>query len=483
MRGLYPRKLAVAIRSALVPDRPRNSEQEFALPPDPLDERDVTPPGASPHQVHHVPGAKDVSRNTFEVLALRGLGTPLAFGLVILQSRFLEPTGRGGYIIAVLGVSLITRLLGDLGTAATNQIGTDPERSAPWTATVLRTAIGLGVLAALLLGSSPHLAALVPSDWLPDVPQRIAILTALAVTPALVTRSLSGILLGAARVRLWSVIQVLPSGVSLVGFLVLVILLDHGIEGAIAAYVLGHAVTAVVALVTTYRLWAGWFLRHVPWHEVLRLVRLATAMGLGSFLVLLNYRVELILLQSQEGDDAAGIYANAMTVAESLWIISTAISTAVWAPVLHESEERAARLVTRSAGKSLLLLTGAAAVVALVAPIGVPLVFSDLFEASVTPLLYLLPGIIVYGPVQILTTYISVRRGRPGYALVGPILSLGVTVALAALLIPEHGATGAAIACTAGYVVGAAGVWTVFAILVGRWPSVRRPRASMSRGV
>jgi O-antigen/teichoic acid export membrane protein len=406
------------------------------------------------------------------VLALRGLGTPLAFGLVILQSRFLEPSGRGGYMVAVLGVSLITRLLGDLGTAATNLIGTDRQKLSEWTALVLHAALGLGVLGAVFLALSPQIGDLARSDWIADVPQTIAILTALAVTPALVTRSLSGILLGAARIRLWSVIQILPSAVSLVGFLVFVIVLDQGVEGAIVAYVIGHVATAIVALALTYRVWTGWVLRRFHAPSLLRLVRMAATMGLGSFLVLLNYRIELILLQSQEGDSAAGIYANAMTVAESLWLISTAVSTAIWAPVLHETEERAASLVLRSAGRSLLFLTLAAVVVAVIAPIGVPLVFSDRFEPSVDPLLYLLPGVIVYGPVQVLITYISVRRGRAGYALLGPALSLGVTVALAVVLIPKHGPTGAAIACSIGYTVGAAGLWMMFLILVGRLPRV-----------
>lgn len=459
------RGLAAAMRSALVPDHLPDSDREFAFPPDPLDERDVTPPGASPHAVRHIPGAKEVKRNTIEVLGLRGLGTPLSLGLVVLQSRWLEPAGRGGYVIAVLGVTLVTRLLGELGTAATNQIATDARRLAPWTATALRASILLGIVAAGLLAVSPHLVEVVPSDWIPRVPERIAALTALAVTPALVSRCLSGILLGAGRLRLWSVIQVLPNAISFGGFLLLVIVLDRGVEGAVAAYVVGHTVTAIVALAATYRIWAGWLFRHVPWSYAMLLVRLAAAMGLGSFLTILNYRVELILLQSQAGNDAAGIYSTAVTVGESLWLITTAIATAIWVPILHETEEQAARLVRRSALRGLLFLTLGGGVVAIVAPFGVPLVFSDSFEPSVGPLLWLLPGIIAYGPVQVLTAYVSVRRGRPVYALVGPAGSLVLTIALATVLIPEYGPTGAAIACTVGYFVGAAGVWMIFVLL------------------
>ena len=472
------RPIARATRGSLVPDHPRGSDEEYTFPPDPLDERDVTPPGATPHPVHNVPGSKKVSRNIFEVLAFRALGTPLAFGLVILQSRFLEPSGRGGYMIAVLGVSLITRLLGDLGTAATNLIGAERGKLAQWTAHALHASFVLGLVGALFLAASPLLADLVQSDWIAEVPQRIAILTAFAVPPALVTRSLSGILLGAARLRLWSVIQIMPSAISMLMFLIVVIWLDRGIEGAIVAYVVGHVVTSLFALASTYRVWSGWLVRRLHFPSLVRLVRLSAVMGLGSFLVLLNYRVELIVLQSQDGDDAAGIYANAVTVAESLWLISTAISTAIWAPVLHETEERAAALVMKSAGRTLLFLTLGAVVVGVVAPFLIPLLFSDLFKASVTPLLYLLPGIVVYGPVQVLIAYISVRRGRPVNALVGPVLSLVVTVTLAVLLIPRHGPTGAAIACSVGYATGAGGMWSMFFLVSGRVPRLRARHAA-----
>ena len=467
------RERTAAMWDALTPDHAKGSHQEFIFAPDPIDERDVMPPTASAHPVNHIPGDREVARNTAEVLVFRILGTPLSVGLTVLQSRVLGPEGRGGYLLAVLGVTLITRLLGEIGTVATNQIARDPRTVGPWTATALRSSVMLGVAGAFLLALSPWVIEYVPSDWIAEVPRGIAALTALAVVPALVSRCLSGILLGAGRIRLWSFIQVLPNGISVCGFYILVIQLDLGVEGAIAGYVAGHAVTAIVALVATYRMWAGWLFRHTPWSYLARLVKLAAAMGLGGFLIALNLRVELTLLQSHDGDAAAGIYGTAINIAEMLWLITTAIATAIWVPMLHESEERAAALVRRSALKGMAYLILGATAVAIAAPFLIPLIYEDRYEPAVTPLFWLLPGIIVYGPVQVLTAYVAVRRGRPGFALVGPVGSLVVTVALAAVFIPRWEATGAAIACTIGYFVGAAGVWVVFFIVSGRSPRFR----------
>ena len=83
---------------------------------------DLSPPVAPNLPRRDVPGAKDVGRNTLETLLFRGLSTPIALGLVVLQSRFLEPEGRGAFVIAVLGVTIFSRLLGQLGVAVVSRM-------------------------------------------------------------------------------------------------------------------------------------------------------------------------------------------------------------------------------------------------------------------------------------------------------------------------------------------------------------------------
>jgi O-antigen/teichoic acid export membrane protein len=73
-----------------------------------------------------IPGARDVGRNTIETLLFRGLSTPVALLLVVIQSRFLEPSGRGQFVLVVLSVTILSRLLGQLGLAVTNRLQTVP---------------------------------------------------------------------------------------------------------------------------------------------------------------------------------------------------------------------------------------------------------------------------------------------------------------------------------------------------------------------
>src|ERR687897_331767 len=104
---------------------------------------DASPPVA-PNLVRppDIPGARRVGRNTLEILLFRGLSTPLALGLVVLQSRFLEPSGRGAYVLAVLSVTILSRLLSQLGVAVTNRLREEAAETRP----LVHRALALGVL-------------------------------------------------------------------------------------------------------------------------------------------------------------------------------------------------------------------------------------------------------------------------------------------------------------------------------------------------
>ena len=54
-----------------------------------------------------IPGARKVGRNTFETLLFRALSTPIALLLVVIQSRYLEPEGRGRFVLVVLTVTIL----------------------------------------------------------------------------------------------------------------------------------------------------------------------------------------------------------------------------------------------------------------------------------------------------------------------------------------------------------------------------------------
>jgi O-antigen/teichoic acid export membrane protein len=418
---------------------------------------DATPP-VSPNLVRpkEIPGARSVGRNTLETLLFRGLSTPVALLLVVIQSRFLGPEGRGTFVLVVLSVTILSRLLGQLGTAVVNRMrepGADV-RSLTHRAFVLALLLG-GLGGALIVG------------WgavAPGIGVDLALIAAAALVPNVLWQTVSGVLLGLARVRLWNYVQALSPLLTLVGMLVLVVGLDGDVRAALVAWTLAHVLTAAFALAAARQIWRPANLPPLDSHAR-TLARLALVMGAVQVVNLISYRVELFILERFEGLGDVGVYSIAIQAGEALWLIPAAIATAVTAPAVHETEAGARRLIARASLRGLLYTAGAGVVVGLAAPFLIPLLFGDDFADAAAPLALLLPGIVVYGPVTVLVVYLSVRHGRPRLSLAVSILAMVVTTAAAVALIPSFGSEGAAVASTLGYVAGAALAWILFARL------------------
>jgi O-antigen/teichoic acid export membrane protein len=432
-----------------------------AIRGDPAD--DLGPP-VEPNLVRppDIPGARRVGRNTLEILLFRGLSTPLALALVVVQSRFLEPSGRGAYVVAVLGVTIFSRLLGQLGVAVTSRL----REEAAETRSLVQRALALGV-AGGALG-----AAVVTSvgSSLGGIGTDVAFVAALALVPNVVWQTLSGVLLGLARIRLWNYVQLGSPVLTLAGMLVLVVWLDAGVLGAVGAWALANVLTAAFALATSRDVWLPLARPRIADRSARLLARLALAMGAVQLVNLVSYRVELFILDRHEGLAAVGIYSIAMQAAEAMWLVPAAIATAVTAPAVHETEARAVRLVARAAVRGLLFTGAVAVAVGLAAPLAIPLALGDAFDRSAGPLLLLLPGIVLYAPVTVLVVYLSVRRGRPRLSVVVSLVGMACTLLLALVLIPPLGARGAALASTIGYAAGAALAWLFFWQLSRRGP-------------
>ena len=418
---------------------------------------DLSPPVA-PNLVRpeEVPGARQVGRNTVEILLFRGLSTPLAFGLVILQSRFLEPSGRGAYVVAVLGVTIFARLLGQLGVAVTNRLGED-EVADP--RALVQRALTIGVSAGAVA------AAVVAgvTAYATDVGADVAGVAALALVPNVVWQTISGVLLGLARIRLWNYVQLGSPVLTLAGMLVLVVWLDTGVVGAVGAWAIANVLTAVCVLVATRDLWHPFTFPNLADPVARLLARLAVTMGAVQVVNLVSYRIELFVLDRSGGLADVGIYSIAMQAAEAMWLIPAALANAVTAPAVHEDDERrAAALVAHAAARGLALTAAVAVVLGVAAPFVIPLLLGEAFDGAARPLLFLLPGIVAYAPLTILVVYLAVRRGRPRLSLVVSVVAMVVTLAAALVLIPAHGVSGAAVASTLGYVAGGALAWIFF---------------------
>ena len=214
------------------------AQQSNLTPPAPSPAIDGAPPVAPnlPSDAD-ARAARGVSRNIFETLVFRGLSTPIALVLVVVQSRFLAPGGRGQFILVVLSVTILSRLFGQLGLAVTSRMQQHGME--------LRRLVHRAFALALLLGLGGGAAIVAWGHVQRGVGVDLAAIGAVALLPNIVWQSVSGVLLGLGRVRLWNWIQTLPPILTLAGMLVFVVAYDGGVRGALLAwalfeYVVGH---------------------------------------------------------------------------------------------------------------------------------------------------------------------------------------------------------------------------------------------------
>jgi O-antigen/teichoic acid export membrane protein len=366
-------------------------------------------------------------------------------------------------VLAVLTVSIFSRLLSQLGVAVANHMGQKDWDEPPELHALVNRALGIAV-ALGLLGAAAIVAI---GSVTPSVGARTAAIAAVALVPNVIWQTGSGILLGLGRIRAWNYVQLASPLLTVLGTLVLVVGLDGGVRAALLAWTAAHYLTAALALYLTRDVWRPFRLGPLLDGPSQALVRLALTMGALQVISLVGYRAELFVLEALKGVDAVGIYSIANQAAESMWLIAAAIATAITAPVIHAGETEAVALIRRSLGKSLLYTAAAGAVVAATAPFVIRFALGNEFRGATKPLLLLLPGAVAYAPVQVLVVYLSVRRGRARLSLAAGVVAMVVTVALSFPLIAAFGAAGAGAASATGYGCGAVVAWVLFRRLAG----------------
>jgi O-antigen/teichoic acid export membrane protein len=175
-----------------------------------------------------------------------------------------------------------------------------------------------------------------------------------------------------------------------------------------------------------------------------------TRAELNSVTLLLNGRLDFMIVTYLVGPTALGIYAVASRTAELLRLPSLAINYVLY-PAYARMGGPAAAVQARTAIRRTWWVPAALAVpVAVAAAVFLPLLYGHTFRAAIVPTWILLAGLTGGSVYGVLTAYLS-GIGRPGLTSIAQVTGLVVTVALDLTLIPHLGIVGAAIASTFSY--------------------------------
>jgi len=365
--------------------------------------------------------------------------------------RALGPAGKGACDLAILVPSMLALLLSaGLGIANVYHAGSRrfgvgelSSNSIGWG--LLAGTVGMGLYA--LAAATGLLARLVPG-----VPRSLVAPAAFLLPCGVLFPALTGILQGRGRITQVNLLTGGQALFTLAGSLLFVVALGLGSRGAVFATVLGAGASLLLALPMVRR--DGGRLHPARDRTVLRA---SLAYGLrghvGNLLQLMNYRLDVFLVNALLDPAHVGLYGVAVRMAEALWLLPSAIAFVLLTRVASAGRSGDDTLTKRSLWIALAAGAFGAVVLVLGGRTLLRLLYSEAFVPSYGALIALLPGVVLLGGAKILANDIA-GRGYPHLNSIGSGIALAFTIVLDLVLIPRHGIVGAAAASSVAYAVG-----------------------------
>jgi O-antigen/teichoic acid export membrane protein len=378
---------------------------------------------------------------------MRILNVVCAAGLGILTARLLGPSGKGIYALPSVEAGLIVSIFSGVGSAASYfLLNRNCGKS------ILRPALLSGAF--FLLGG---VIALVPIALFSG--RQWALLPAiLSLPPAAAINLAAGYAIGIKRVRFSTTINV---ALTIVTFALMAIGLFFVARSAVTAIAVWITASFLVAGVAIAYLIANVRSRHGTDHVgVMEYSRFGIKVGLVNLVSLLNYRADMYLVALLTAPASLGMYTVAVSAAESL-LVPTQVAALVTSPHIGSLDrDAAASLTARCVRNNLLVaLVVCGALFVLAAPI-VHLLYGRAFMPVVPVLQVLLLGVLAMSLGSPMSSYFTLKLGRPEVPLWLAGGSAVICIAVSVLLIPKIGIIGAATGSTLAYAAGQiAAIW------------------------
>lgn len=282
---------------------------------------------------------------------------------------------------------------------------------------------------------------------------------ALIVPLSLVKAYAGGYFLGKQKIGLSNRIAWLPVALRLLLVIVLVEYLGLGIFAALCTTVIALLPSAVYTL----KMLSREVCLKIRWNpEVMRsMITLGLVYALAMFLSQLNYRVNLLMLQSLSNAEQLGLYTVSGSFAQLIWQVPNALGLVLFSRSANSKGSKAFTEKVVKVFKGVFIISGLGGVLLiLLAPYFMPALYGDDYLGSVAILQIMTPGIVAMVGYKILVFDLA-GKGKPWLGVIVSLPPLLLNIALSFWLIPIFGGAGAAVASCASYVL-----MSLFAMLV-----------------
>lgn len=382
-------------------------------------------------------------------LVTTGLGLLVRLGKNVLFTRLLGPEARGIYGL-LLSVPAMIVGFGNLGFGLGSVYLAAPKKAD------LRALIGNALVYALAHGALLCLVGVLlyhlQDRGLFTLDGAGTIRTAVLVgIPLMLAYNIGlDLLLGAQAIHAMNLANLAFSSLPLVVMLGWFAATGDALRAATVSWLVSLAAIAVFAFARLLLLARGWPRLSAP------LAGRAFGFGLrgcvAQFTDSIIRRVDVLFLAHYWNAAEVGQYAAAVSVAEILLALPDAVAMPFLPIRLGLAGEEGKRFSTTVIKYVLAVMGLVCAATALLAKPAVLVLYGRPFLPSLWPLLWLLPGILGLSLYGFLRTDV-LGLGRPGLVSLVSVGSMTVNLVLNFLLIPRHGANGAAISSSVCYLL------------------------------
>jgi O-antigen/teichoic acid export membrane protein len=375
----------------------------------------------------------------------------LGLAIAILVTRVTGAGGKGVYTLVGLVAQLATMVAAlGIGWASIYYVGSNLQPLRDVASTVLSASLVSSVVAMLLVGLS-YVA--LRQSYFRDV-SAIQIGIAVIAVPLMQLNVAFGyIVLGMNRPLHFSSLGIAQAGTTLALLLVMIAGGRLTPTTALVSWLAGVAASVTLAAWLVYSRTP--FRLGFSRSTFRALLTFGVKGYIANLIMLLNYRLDALILNGIAGAASVGFYSIAVAMAEAQWYIANTIGLVLF-PHVSSSDRREADRITPIICRNTIFITFLSAIAMLVLGRTLILIlFGPAMLPAVAALWLLLPGIVTASAAKVIASYLS-GIGKPIYATYISSSHLALTVILDLTLIPRYGIYGAAIASSIVYTSAAA---------------------------
>ncbi|MDA3883611.1 MAG: polysaccharide biosynthesis C-terminal domain-containing protein [Bacteroidales bacterium] len=263
------------------------------------------------------------------------------------------------------------------------------------------------------------------------------------------------VLVAREKIILANILVIIQIGIQIITLSIAVFLLNIvSVQSYIYSLYIAYVVSYVCALIISHKHVLFDF-SQLTWSNLLeggrKLLRYGFFNQLDVFAQVLSFRFSYYILALYASEKEVGVYSIAVSIAESIWLISRSISMVHFARVSNTEDFQANSLSTLVFIKISTILTFFAIGLVLILPADLfVFIFGKEFFAVKTILWYIAPGILFFSASFMISSLFS-GIGKQHINSIASIVGFAVTLTGAYMLIPHYGYIGAAITATFSY--------------------------------